>query len=88
MNKADEVERLECEIERLDKDIKQAKRLMDHQYSDNRLERYESLRDYKYQLESELEGLTEDCFDGDFDVDDYIARRSRTYAPIEGFYYG
>lgn len=88
MNKADEVERLEYEIERLDKDIKQAKRLMDCHYSDNRLERYESLRDYKYQLESELEGLTEDCFDDDFDVDDYIAHRSRTYAPIEGFYYG
>lgn len=88
MNKADEIERLEYEIERLDKAIKHAKKLLDEKYSDNRLDRYERLRDCKYQLESELEGLTEDCFDGDFDVDNYIARHSCTYAPIEGFYYG
>ncbi len=80
----DEIERLQCLIERTSDAIKKAKKLLDEQYSDNRSERYERLRDSKYELEQELEILTDDTFDGDPEC----FKRQYSYAPIEGFFYG
>ena len=80
----EEVERLQWMIERLGNAIKKAKALLDEHYSDNRLERYERLCECKYEVEGELEVLTDDTFDGD--PEDF--RPCCTYAPMEGFFYG
>lgn len=80
----EEIERLQWMIERLGNAIKKAKALLDEHYSDSRLDRYERLRDCQYELEGELEILTDDTFDGD--PEDF--KRQYSYAPMEGFFYG
>lgn len=85
--KEDEIYAYEDRIERLEKLIEKAKALLDEHYTEKREERYEALLEEKWETESELESLSEDEPDEpDFDLDEYLHRR--TYAPMEGFYYG